>query len=84
MEIIHISQTTMKKVKMDINHFHYKLGHPHSHRLKLTAKAMNITLTGELDKLLACLKAKDNKKNINKFDTKRSVIRGERLGLDIS
>ena len=62
MEIIQISQTTKKKVEMDTNHVHYKLGHPYSHRLKLTSKAMDITITGELNQCLACLKVKSRKK----------------------
>ena len=69
---------------MDINLYHKAMGHIHEQALVSTAKAHNITLTGNLTQCVACLKAKYKTHPLNKVTTRPSTHPGERIHLDIS
>ena len=52
--------------KLDINVLHERLGHPHLRHVLDTAKAMGISLSGEIQVCHACALAKARKKNKTK------------------
>jgi transposase InsO family protein len=70
--------------KININEFHSLLGHPGEAKMRSTAKAMGIILTGNLHQCVHCPLAKARQRNMNKKDNSMISKKGERLCIDIS
>jgi hypothetical protein len=70
--------------KVNINTFHERLGHPCLEMTKITAKNMNIKLTGKWEECKECLMGKAKQKGCKKVSKNKSTITGKQLSIDIS
>jgi hypothetical protein len=75
---------TKKHNTIDVNNLHKVLGHCGEVNARLTGKAYDYEVTVKFDVCEACSVAKARLKNINKEWKEGSLIRGERLYVDIS
>jgi hypothetical protein len=75
---------TKKRDTIDDNNLHKILGHCGEVNARLTGKAYGYDVTGRFDVCEACSVGKARQKNINKEWKRGSLIRGERLYIDIS
>ena len=69
---------------MKIQDFHDRLGHPHFEILKDTAKKMAIQLKGSILPCRACALAKARQGDVNKWNSNRTDVPGQRIYYDIS
>lgn len=72
------------QTSLDINLFHQKLGHANKPTTLKTAQDLNINLINNWVPCIACALDKANQKKLNKTNTKKSTIPGERYYTDIS
>ena len=70
--------------KININTFHDILGHPNEKVLRNTAKILGIKPEGDLEVCDSCSLSKARRKDLNKINTHKSNIPGERIYADIS
>jgi hypothetical protein len=70
--------------KIEINDLHKKLGHPGEKKLMDTIKMMDIKTVGKLRVCKDCAIGKARQKNVNKLNEHKSIIKAERLYIDIS
>ena len=73
----------INNIKLDINNFHYILGHPNERVLRKTSQSLDVSLLGTLDVCDSCSLAKAKRKNMNKINTHTSTKPCERIYADI-
>jgi hypothetical protein len=69
---------------MKMQAFHEVFGHSSEETMRVTAKAVNIKVTGNLKPCEHCLVSKSRQKNVPKTSDTRSTVAGEQLMLGIS
>jgi hypothetical protein len=79
-----VSCTTEERKKMEVNDLHALLGHVGEAKLRDTAQAINITLTGKFEDCEYCGVAKEKLKRIDKTNDNKTNIPGYRIYVDVS